>query len=86
VYPLSLSLSLSPHHSHSLPAPSPKGMSIVKQSSRTESPLVEEVTMASLGVKVGDRIIIDTASSKPKVHWNAHVDCTCRLDTMYNSW
>ena len=39
--------------------------------------------MASLGVKVGDRIIIDATSSKPKVHRDVHVDCI-NLSTMYN--
>ena len=72
IFFLSLSFSPSPTHSLSLSltAPSPKGIATVKQSSRTQSPLVEEVTMATLGIKVGDRIIIDASSSKPKVQWN----------------
>ena len=50
-------------------------------SSRTASPAAEEVTMATLGMKIGDHILIDakTSSSKAKVRkcFDGVIYCCC---------
>ena len=48
-------------------------VSLSSGSSRAASPAVEEVTMHTLGLKIGDRILIDKSSTKSKVQST----CTC---------
>ena len=70
---LCLHISMIPVPVSRSPAPSHSTASsgATSGSSRTDSPVIEEVvTMATLGLKIGDRIVIDGSRSKPKVDFS----------------